>query len=144
MTHEAHLRAMRSALAEGTLDAGTGARRREGSEDEVTEITPVNLLARGYKEFPGQHDISHERRFFQRRIKDGRGTRYFLEFREWEQPESLRLPGFTYDAALSNDAENGAYIWLTLRADSIEATEDLAERIWQAAGGVYYEAEDAA
>lgn len=104
--------------------------------DRATSVTAANLLARGYKEHPPS-PIDQCRRLFQMPFDDDRGRRYFLTFQEWDRPYSSEP---AYDASVCTDASDGGYAWLRFKMPTIEASEQMAEALWQAAGGVYYEA----
>lgn len=103
--------------------------------DSTSQTTawPEELLTREYREFPSS-GVTGEIRFFQKRFDGPYGVRYFLNFREWEHRGVL-----SYDAQLCGDTSTGGYAWVTLREDTIEATEHRAEQIWQAMGCAYYE-----
>lgn len=98
-----------------------------------TDGWPEDLLARGYREFQGT-DLNGEIRFFQKRFDGPHGVRYFLNFREWEHRGKI-----SYDTQLCGDTSTKGYAWVTLKEDTIEASEQRAEQIWEAMGCAYYE-----
>ena len=109
---------------------------KDGGERRFTPVTAGALIAAGYREFAGTLSISNERRFFQKRFVDKRGTRYFLDFREWEHPT-----GISWDASFSNNSAicGVDYIWLTFTPHSIEQSEEFIQIIWNTTGRSYYE-----
>jgi hypothetical protein len=105
----------------------------------MTEIIAQNLLAKGYREFPGSAEC--EVRFFQKCFLDDAGKKYFVEFREWHIPgtPNAEQKRVTFDTRICCDTDTGGYLWACFREETIEAAEARAIAMWEAAGSVYYE-----
>lgn len=101
----------------------------------MTEITPHNLLARGYREHPGTSD--GESCFYQKCFIDDKGKKYFVEFREWDM-SSLSRPNMI-DTRICCQTDTDGYLWATFREDTIELAESRALKLWEASGSIYYE-----
>jgi len=97
------------------------------------KVTAKALLERGYKEYRGTFD--GEKRILQKNFDEEYQRMYFVTFREFEQPDGA----LSYDAQVCCDTDTGGYAWLTIKEDTIEATEKRAELLWKACGSVYYE-----
>lgn len=92
------------------------------------------LLGRGYREYP-PNGMDRASRHFSKCFRDEKGKRFHIHFRQWNHLEYI-----SFDAQLCCDTPNDGYLWITTRQDSIEAVEAMFEALWQASGGVYYEA----
>jgi hypothetical protein len=102
----------------------------------MTGITAENLLAAGYRAYPPSMLDQGSTMLYQKCFRDDMGKRFYLNFREW--PLRPNCPE-TFDANISGETNTGGHFWLTIKEDTIEATESRAEVIWSAFGGVYYE-----
>lgn len=100
---------------------------------EAERVTAKELESRGYRVF--QSSVHGEKRILQKRFDSEDRRLYFITFREFEW-DSGKL---TYDAQVCCDTDSGGYAWLTIREDTIEATEKRAELLWKACGSVYYD-----
>jgi hypothetical protein len=97
-------------------------------------ITPDNLRDQGYREYPVPAIDKYDR-LFQKRIDDQAGAMYFVNFREWHHSDGTN----TYDADMSCETATHGHVWVTIKEDTIEATENRAGLMWAAAGSVYYD-----
>jgi hypothetical protein len=102
---------------------------------EEDAVSPANLLARGYREFPDT--MEKATRLFQKAFDDAHGRRYFITFREWAHP--ILCQGLSYDAEIAVETGSSGYVWATIKEGTISATEERAEVLWAACGEVYYE-----
>jgi hypothetical protein len=97
-------------------------------------ITVASLTDAGYREYPVPSIFKYDR-LFQKRMDSADGAMYFVNFREWRHPDRT-----TYDADLCCETASGGTIWVTIKEESIRATELRAAAIWAAVGSVYYDA----
>lgn len=100
----------------------------------MQQITREALLEAGYREHP-DHRVGSCDHLFQKRIDDFNGAMYFVNFREWRHPDG----NFAWDAELACETTSGGYVWVTIKEDTIVATESRAGLMWAAAGSVYYD-----
>lgn len=93
----------------------------------MTTITGDALIAAGYREHEvRKSSIERYDRLYQKCFKDKHGKRYYLNFRLWG------LGGRdTFDANLSCDTATGGTVWLTIKEETIEATEQMAAQMWE-------------
>jgi hypothetical protein len=101
------------------------------------EVTRENLLTMGYKEYPPGIDKCD--RIYQKSFKNNTNNflrQYFLNFREWSHSD-----GITFDAQICCDTDTEGHAWLTIKEDSIEATQNRAHALWKACGSVDYDEE---
>lgn len=97
----------------------------------MTKITEKNLIKANYVKYPTWGDNSEC--MYQKRIKHGDTTHYFINFRKWSYGE------VTFDCQLHCDTSTGGYLWATFKENGIEESEARAEVLWKAAGGVHYD-----
>jgi hypothetical protein len=100
----------------------------------MTQITPENLLAAGYREYPG---LGHETKFFQKKFNDTRGVIYFINISE----TIIFIPEekYLYTTKVCYDTNTGGYVWISLTEDTLELSEARAYELWKACGSIYYE-----
>lgn len=104
------------------------------TDSTKTKAFDAELIAAGYRQYLPPR-IDNYTRLFQKRVDDGAGAMYFINFREWQHPHGNP----TYDAEMSCDTASHGHVWITIKEDSIEATETRAGLMWVAAGSVYYD-----
>lgn len=119
---------------------------------EKKKITPEELISKGYKEFEDNRifDSMCTKRFFQKRITDNKGVRYFINF---ERIEYILIPSIrvmwsvnfqftpkgydTIQVELVQWFNEGRFC--TENGNTIEKAEELCEKIFDRMEGVYYE-----
>jgi hypothetical protein len=99
-----------------------------------TPISKESLLMLGYREFPPNKAIDSSEAMFQKRIKDDKGTLYFVNFRRWKYNNHN-----SWDSQLFCDSDSGGYLWATIKEDTIEKTESRIRALWKANGGKRYD-----
>lgn len=111
-------------------------------------ITREALETAGYREFPNPMSRdAWDAKMFQKRFKDGQGTRYFINVGEydWAQFSHLRsVTRFSYEPEITIYTGNGDSSFRMLVQDdgalaSVEALEMFVENIWTKLGAGYYE-----
>lgn len=98
-----------------------------------TPITPDNLLARGYTQYSAIYEF--QTRLFQKRFDDYRGTKFFVNFREWVHPQVPQ----TIDVEIAGSTDAKGSFQASFSETSIERAEQRAEAVWRVMGAVYYE-----
>ncbi len=100
-------------------------------------MTDKVLLNSGYKEYEVPAFTLYANRFYQKRIKDKKGTKYFIDVYEYEIQD-----GYDYEFVMCTSKEEKFHVrTLIYRADlmTIEEIEEEIENIWKRCEFDYYE-----
>lgn len=101
----------------------------------MTELSREALLADGYHEERKAAPYKHADSFFQKRIKDGLKTRYFISVYYYRYPDRESWHG-----ELSTHLQDGRYVDLGIHGlTSIEDTNEFFERAFIALNGRDYD-----
>ena len=99
-----------------------------------TPISEDALLERGYKKHNPNPVMDTFDYFFQKRIRDEKGTLYFINFRHWSHGDNV-----SWDCELNTDSDSDGYLWATIKEHTIEKSEARIRALWEASGGKYYD-----
>lgn len=100
-------------------------------------MTDKVLFNGGYKEYPVSPFDEYVNRFFQKKIKDKKGIKYYIDVNEYELFDE-----YSYEFNISTKKENFYNVRIlfhAIYAMTLEEIEEEIEKIWKSCGFDYYE-----
>lgn len=107
------------------------------------KVSLDSLLKEGFKEYKSQFD--HDCRCFQKRVKDEKGTKYFIncKYRDWSNFQHVNhvlSPSFEFDTQFTRNSDTFNVLLLNRGDRTIQEVEQFFEDMFQKMEVEYYEA----